>query len=252
MAEYAQPRPVAPQPRRLSFRFWPTAIVSLILALAGMILAAHFPLAPVSTTCVFVVCCFAFFRWPDLWLLALPALLPMIGFAPWTGWITFEELDMLVLAASAGGYANLAWRSTYRTTSRDAHPVVHESMSGLAWLLAGLFALSTLSAMFRGFADAGGFNFGWFQGYLEPMNSARIAKSFFAALLLIPLWQMARQQNAKRAVARLSLGLMLGLAAAAGAAVWERAAFTDLLNFSTDYRTTGPFAGLQNSVPAFP
>ena len=241
MAEYAQPRPLARQQRRLSFRFWPPAIVSLFLALAGLILAAHYPLAPTLTTIVFVACCVAFFRWPDLWLLLLPAMLPMIGFAPWTGWITFEELDMLVLGASAGGYANLAWRSTYRNVALKTNRGGRESTSGLIWLLAGLFAMSTTSALFRGFADAGGFDFGWFQGYLEPMSSARIAKSFFAALLFIPLWQMARQQNPQRAVDRLSLGLMLGLAAASGATVWERAAFTDLLNFSSDYRTTGPF-----------
>lgn len=121
MAEYAQPRPLALQQRRLSFRFWPPAIVSLILTLAGLVLAAHYPLAPALTTIVFVACCVAFFRWPDLWLLLLPAILPMIGFAPWTGWISFEELDILVLGASAGGYANLAWRSTYRNAALKAN-----------------------------------------------------------------------------------------------------------------------------------
>lgn len=241
MAEYAQLRPLALQTRRLTFRVWPLAIVSLILAFAGLNLAAHYPLAPVLTTFSFVACCIAFFRWSDLWLLLVPALLPIVGFAPWTGWITFEELDMLMLAASAGGYASLAWRSTFRNAAGATSRGERESMSGLMWLLTGLFAISTLSAMFRGFADAGGFNFGWFQGYLESMNSFRIAKSFFAALLFIPLWQMARQQNPQRAVDRLFLGVMVGLAAAAGATVWERSAFTDLLNFSSDYRTTGSF-----------
>ena len=40
--------------------------------------------------------------------------------------------------------------------------------------------------MARGFADAGGFVFGWDQGYDGPMNSLRLAKSFFLALLVTP------------------------------------------------------------------
>ena len=41
--------------------------------------------------------------------------------------------------------------------------------------------------MARGFADAGGFVFGLDQGYDGPMNSLRIAKSFFLALLVTPV-----------------------------------------------------------------
>jgi len=44
-----------------------------------------------------------------------------------------------------------------------------------------------------------------------------------------------------RAQRLFSLGLMLGLAAAAISTIWERTAFTGLLNFSSDYRTTGMF-----------
>ncbi|MBC7732898.1 MAG: hypothetical protein H7306_13515, partial [Bacteriovorax sp.] len=43
----------------------------------------------------------------------------------------------------------------------------------------------------------------------------------------------------------LSLGLMLGLTGVALAAVWERLAYTGLLNFSTDYRTTALFWEMQ-------
>ena len=125
--------------------------------------------------------------------------------------------------------------------TRAPSAVVRESMSGLAWLLAGLFALSTISAMVRGFADAGGFNFGWFQGYLEPMNSVRIAKSFFAALLFIPLWQRTLDRSPERAITSFSQGLLVGLAIVSLLTVWERAAFTGLLDFSSDYRTTGLF-----------
>ena len=178
--------------------------------------------------------------WPSSWLVAIPTVLPVMSFAPWTGWITFEEIDILVLAAAAGGYARAAWARSVNgglSGARRRRPV----LPLLAWLLIGLFVLSTLVAMVRGFADAGGFKFGWFQGYHEPMNSVRLAKSFFEALLLLPLWRIAYKQNPQRAQNLLSLGLMLGLALASLATVWERVAFTGLLNFSSDYRTTAMF-----------
>lgn len=191
---------------------------------------------------VFLVltCWVTIFTRPDWWLLALPALLPVIGLAPWTGWITFEEQDIFILAVATGGYARLAWpmRGLAADSGRGHRA---QGLALGAWLLAGLFALATAISVFRGFADAGGFRFSWYQGYHEPMNSVRVGKSFFLALLLLPLWQMASRQNPERSQRLLSLGLMLGLAAAALTTIWERAAFTDLLNFSTDYRTTGMF-----------
>jgi len=173
-------------------------------------------------------------------LLLLPALLPVIGFAPWTGWITFEEFDILVLAASAAGYASMAWQSK-SYLQRGPLQNAAQRTAVLSWSLLGLFAASTIIAVFRGFSDAGGFIFGWYQGYLQPMNSIRLGKSFMSALLLLPLWLEAQRQDPAKAQSLLSNGLMLGLAGAALGTVWERAAFAGLLNFSTDYRTTGPF-----------
>jgi hypothetical protein len=51
--------------------------------------------------------------------------------------------------------------------------------------------------------------------------------------------------------ANFGAGLALGLGGAALAAVWERAAFTDLLNFSSDYRTTALFWEMHVGGAAF-
>jgi hypothetical protein len=189
-----------------------------------------------------LACWVSIFMRPNWWLVVLPALLPVIGLAPWTGWITLEELDILILAVAAGGYARLAWPAQQKLSVSQVR--YHHQTPRLTfgvWLLAGLFAMATAVSIFRGFADAGGFKFGWFQGYHEPMNSIRVGKSFFLALLLLPLWQTANKQYEVRSQELLSLGCVLGLAAASLTTMWERAAFTDLLNFSTDYRTTGMF-----------
>ena len=218
---------------------WHAALTAAVLAaLAGMLLVWHYPLGPTWAVCGFVIAAGLVGAYPAAWLVMVPALLPVIGLAPWTGWITFEEFDMLVLAAAVGGYGRLAWIGA-PATQRGA--AARLSPSALWRIVIALFLASSILAMLRGFADAGGFEFGWFQGYHEPMNSVRLGKSFLLALLLLPLWRQAERQQASSAAGLLSLGLMLGLAGATAATLWERMAFTDLLNFSADYRTTAMF-----------
>ena len=220
---------------------WPAALLSLACAVAGTALALHYPLSAAWATLVFA--CVALVTWwrPLVWPVLLPALLPIIGFATWTGWIVFEEFDLLVLAVAAGGYARQAWTGLAPGAPAGMRQRHRSSAAALIGLTVALFAASTLVAMFRGFSDAGGFSFGWFQGYREPMNSLRLAKPFFAALLLWPLWNAAQRADPHGSARRLSLGMMLGLLGASTAALWERLAFTDLLNFSADYRTTALF-----------
>ena len=207
------------------------AAVALPASMAGLALAAHHPLSPALAGIGFALAAAAFWRWPTLSGVALPALLPVLAFAPWSGWIVFEEFDLLLLAAVVGGYAGLA------TGSRGAAAAGAPRLSPSAALAGALMAASVLLALWRGLADAGGFEFGWFQGYREPMNSLRIAKPFLAALLLWP--PMSRR--AGPGGPRFGLGMTLGLAAVALAALWERLAYTGLLNFSTDYRSTAMF-----------
>ncbi|MBS0446990.1 MAG: hypothetical protein JSR59_13690 [Proteobacteria bacterium] len=213
---------------------WGPALIAFGCGAGGLALAAHYPLQPFAALALFVLATLVAYRYPNAWPLAVPALLPVIGFAPWTGWITFEELDLLVLAMAAGGYA---WLASHSPPSR-ARP---RGAASLVWLVVALLVLSMVAAMLRGFADAGGFEFGWFEGYRESMNSVRIAKALGWALLLFPLWVTGYRMAPLRMGERLVLGLVLGLGGASLAALWERVAFPGLLNFSTDYRTTALF-----------
>jgi hypothetical protein len=36
-------------------------------------------------------------RWPGLWLAVIPAVLPVVDLAPWTGWTPIGEPDLFVL-----------------------------------------------------------------------------------------------------------------------------------------------------------
>ncbi|MDP2881173.1 MAG: hypothetical protein Q8N89_06285 [Azonexus sp.] len=207
-------------------------LIAVAALAAGGILAWHYPLGSFAAPVLFLAASALAFHRPAWLLVIIPALLPVIGLAPWTGWLSFEEVDMLVLATAGGGYARMLV---------DGPPA---SSPRRAWLLTGLAALMALSllvSMARGFADAGGFVFGWYQGYDGPMNSIRIGKSFFLALLLVPLLNRLQGHPANQASNKLALGLVIGLGTASLAALWERLAFTDLLNFSSDYRSTALF-----------
>jgi hypothetical protein len=217
--------------------------LALLLALAcgtgGVALALHYPLAPWLALALWLgAATLGFAAWRSLALL-VPALVPLLGFAPWTGWFTFEELDLLVLAVACGGYAALALGAAAQARA----PMWQRPLawSALAKLLLALFAASLALAVWRGVEQAGGWRFGWWQGYHEPMNSLRQGKSLFLALLLLPLWRAAGAQRPQAVARLLGLALVLALAGAALAALWERLAFTGLLNFSSDYRTTALF-----------
>lgn len=172
---------------------------------------------------------------PARWVWLLLPLLPAIGLAPWTGWIVVEETDLAVLSIATGAYLRLALRPP--PSGRVALP----SAGLMAWALLVLLAVSTGVSMLCGIADAGGLQWGWWQGYREPLNSVRLAKPIAEVLLLLPLWRHACKADPARAHADLRLAMTATLAVVALGVVWERLAFTGLLDFSSDYRSTGLF-----------
>ena len=213
-----------------------TPSINLSVALAafsiGSILALNYPIGQFIAPICFLICALLAFYRLSFFPIIIPAIVPIIGFAPWSGWLSFEELDLLVLAIVAGGYTKSVVEGKQPSRKRT---------SLLFLVLASLMSVSILISMFRGFADAGGFVFGWFQGYDGPMNSIRIGKSFFLALLLIPLMARLQDNPANNISQKFALGIAIGLGTASLAALWERLAFTDLLNFSSDYRSTALF-----------
>lgn len=210
------------------------AALAVLCLASGVAAAMHHPLSPTIAVAACIGTATIAYRWSGIALAGALAAVPIIGFAPWSGWITFEELDLLVLAVAAGGYAR-------RVTHPGGANATGFRSTPLTWLTMLLFSVSLCIAATRGIADAGGFHFGWFQGYHESMNSVRLAKSFLLALLPVPLWLAAHRASPALAASRLGWGMVLGLAGVSLAVLWERLAYTGLLNFSTDYRTTALF-----------
>jgi hypothetical protein len=212
-------------------------VVAALALVAGAAVAWHHPVAPAAVLAVFLLCC-AVLAWrPGIWLFIVPAALPLLNFAPWTGWLVFEEFDLLMLAVAAGAHAHDAFAA--RATRRESDPLPSDRRAFVG--LAVLFGATGGVALVRGMSMAGGTSLGWFQGYADPLNSWRVFKSLLYAALVWPLLRREIQTAAAVAVRRVSLGMLVGLAVVSLAVVWERLAYTGLWDFSSPYRTTALF-----------
>lgn len=196
---------------------------------AAAALAAHHPLWPLTVLAALGLWMGVAYRLPGAWLVVVPASLPVLNFSPWTGWIGLEEFDLLVLGTIASGYMRLA-------LTRGGEPASRAESVG--WVA---LAALTLLGLLRGLADAGAWTLGWYQGYTEPLNSLRVAKSLIWVLLLWPLLRERLHADRTTALHRLAQGMVFGMAAMGLGALWERAAFPGLLNIASAYRTVALF-----------
>lgn len=187
-------------------------------------------MSPLIALAAFWLWCLLVLWRPSVWLAVVPACVPILNFSPWTGWIVFDEFDILLAGALAAGYWRLAW------SGRAGRPFP-TGFSILFLLLAG----SSLLSLSRGFADAGGFDFGWFAGYASSMNSVRVFKSIGFSLLFIPMLDRELVHSRMEAGRKLAIGMVVGLLMFSVAILWERASFPGVLEFSAPYRTVGLF-----------
>lgn len=214
-------------------------MLSLTCLAGGLFVASHHPLWPVAVTSSFVIWTLVAARRPELGLLVLPATLPILSFSPWTGWLIFDEFDLVVLGTLAGGFARLAFERA-DSPSAAMTPPAPRSVKASAFLAAAFLGLG-LVALWRGVADAGGWSFSWFDGYADAANSLRLSKSLLSAAALWPLLTHELRRSPAVAVRRLALGMQVGLTWVSMVLLWERAAYPGLLDFSSRYRTTATF-----------
>ena len=175
---------------------------------------------------------------PALWLLVVPALLPVLDLAPWTGWFFLEELDLVLLTTVAVGY----WRLGTERPMAVLPPFAKFSLSLVACSFAtaagiGLLPLAPLDA-------------NAFSNYLSHYNSLRVVKGFAWSLMLLPLLLRSLGQGLVNLRRYFVPGMLLGLAGASLAVVWERSVFPGLFNFASDYRPTAPFSAMHTGGAA--
>ncbi|MCF8154399.1 MAG: hypothetical protein K9K35_00205 [Rhodoferax sp.] len=199
---------------------------------AGLALAVHHPLWPTAAVVLFALWIAAVTWRGYLWLLMVPAGVAFMSFSPWTGWIVFDEFDILLLGTLTGAYAQQAWAG--RAPSQAPLPTGVQ----VALLLLGGMALWSL---WRALADAGGLSLDWFAGYTDALNSVRVLKSEGYAVLFVPMLHRELARGSARAHQRMATGMVMGLSVVVLAALWERLAFAGLFDFSKPYRTVALF-----------
>ena len=218
-------------------------LIAAVCLAGGIALALHHPLWPMASLALFCLVSVVAALRPGLWLTFAPSGLPFLNFAPWTGWLIFDEFDILLLATLAGSYAHWGWNSPSRLCTPLHWPKrtctygwVHD-----LWSPRLFFLTVCVLGLGRGFLDAGGFHFDWFAGYADAPNSLRIFKPVAWSFLLVPLLRQTIAESPSRAQQRLAIGIVLGLAIVTLAVVYERAAYPGLLDFSQSYRTVALF-----------
>ena len=216
----------------LAFR----GLAAVVCCACGLWIAWAHPIAPVAAVLSFLLWTGLVARWPRAWLLGVPALLPLANFSPWTGWIVVEEFDLVLLGAAAGAYA----RSVIDGVSRGREHQPAAPAAAATGLLLVLGA-SNLVALAIGLAHAGTLELGWFASYGDPLNSVRVFKSLFFALLFVPLVADAARRPGARPAQTFGTGVAAGLALAGLAVLWERAAFAGVFDFQRYYRVTALF-----------
>jgi VanZ family protein len=168
---------------------------------------------------------------PLLVFFATAALLPMLDLAAFSGRTFLDEYDALLAVGLCVGFARLP-------RSRRRRPR-HGTLRLLGLLMAGALVIGVARALLPWPAiDANAF-----LHELSPFNALRVAKGGMWALLLLVL--AMRQPQGWRAAAQLfGQGLVAGLAYTVLFVLWERRSFTNWLDFTNQYRVTGPFSAM--------
>jgi VanZ family protein len=206
-------------------------VIATGCAIAVAALAARYPLGTFSAAMVLVAWVALLWWRPSLWLILLPAALPSIDLAPWTGWLVTSEADMLVLAT----IGVLLLRDP--PSHLDLWP---KGPAGFALMLA---TLAWVVGLARGLLLPDAVPGGSDNPYLEPLDAIREAKPFIEALALLP-FLLARQRAHRDAIPRFGYGMLSGLILVGIAAVLERAAFVGIFDLSSDYRVVATFSSM--------
>jgi hypothetical protein len=153
--------------------------------------------------------------------------------------VDFEEFDLLVLGAVAGGFARLSLPSGEIRSDLSGNRAAWTDRTCAGGVLA--FAALGVMGLVRGLAEADPQSIGWFDDYAGAANSVRVSKSLLFASALWPLMNIDLQRSPAHSIQRLGRGMQVGLGVVGLAVLWERLAYPGLLDFSARYRTIAAF-----------
>ncbi len=234
-------------------------IISRIVAVAltGVVLwlTADLTFARSYVAAALILCFALQLRFPQAWLLYLPALLPVCDLGLWSGRIYVNEFDLLVLTTAAAHF----WRAP------DDHqfPILATKGGAIIVLLSISFLVSTLI----GAIPLPSPDVNQFANYLSPYNALRVVKGIAWALLLLAPLQYCLSRDPAKTSLFFVIGVSIGLALVGIAVLWERGVLLAvarshnlwadryiiggaLLDFTSGYRATALFTELHTGGEA--
>jgi hypothetical protein len=167
---------------------------------------------------------------PPAWLLVVPAALPLLDLAPWTGRFFLDEFDLLMLVTA--GVLFLRDRTGHGPPARP-----------LSRALFGLLAVSVLISGVVGLSPLPPLDANAFTSYWSPYNSLRLAKGFLWGALIY-LWVRRAHLDRHDLARHLAIGMGLGLAGVGLVGAWEHGLFVGFEGRGETYRIVGTFSSM--------
>ena len=193
----------------------------------------RFPVIPAAVAIALGVYALALARWPWLWLWVVPAALPLLDLAPYSGWFFLDEVDLVILTTLAVAL----WNGRVR-----AFPAALQG--GGAWLSV-VFGLSVLTSTLLGLLPLQSIDWNAFSNYYSHYNALRIAKGFLWPLLLLPVL-LDNLRNGIAVPKHFTAGMILGLSGVTVLALWERYMYPGMFDYSRDFRVGTFFSSMHN------
>ncbi|MGB5831957.1 MAG: VanZ family protein, partial [Thiohalocapsa sp.] len=211
--------PVTTNPRNYLFATGFGALTLLGIAL--------FPVGQVVLAIALLVYAAAVWRFPWVWLVVIPVVLPVCDLSPWTGRVLLNELDLVVLTTLAIGGLRVS----------GVKPAGWQSpLLPLAWLLLGLSWIVSTALGLGAALDAPVA----VSSSHTPIEAWYVGKGMLWALLLVPLLRRTRRLlGSGEAVRRFIQGIVIGLAWTSLIVLLDRHVFVGLFDFENPYRVTG-------------
>ncbi|MDZ7803440.1 hypothetical protein [Thiohalophilus sp.] len=202
------------------------------------LLALSWPVAGGWLALGLIVCSVWLWYRPDGWALLIPALLPVLFLAPWSGRYFFDEFDLL-LAVTVLVLMSHPSRAEHRT-------VLPGRFAGFI----GLFGFSATLSLVLSLWPLPPLNVNTFIDYMSPWNGLRAIKGFVWAVILYYVLPRSGMPVSELLRRRFVPGMVLGLAGLVLVLLWERATYPGLFNFQSTYRVTGLFADMHVGGPS--
>ena len=173
LVDEASAAAIRSHPRELSrARLIWAAPLALALAAIAIYDGLHFPVASLPIVISLVLYAALLWREPRLWLFFVPALLPILNLAPWSGRFFFDEFDLFLLMTVAIWLLRSGSRRPARFAPAAATLVFLFVLAFCASLAIGLFPLDPIDG-------------NAFASYFSKYNGLRVGKGLLWGLTLV-------------------------------------------------------------------